>query len=302
MAEAAARWVRWAVLAGAALFLVAIGVLVILIRSPLDSVPAIDRPSFSFVVVGDFGTGGEDEIAVAEEMEAWVEREGADALLTTGDNVYPEGDPAYFPRAWDEPYGWTDRLDVDVFASLGNHDFDYQGGAAVVDHLDMPGIWYRRSLSDADVFILDANRISDPSQTEWLSGALERSQATWKIVAFHQPAYSCSTHGGTDEVVDRWVPVFEEGGVDLVLNGHDHNYQRFAERNGVTYVVTGGGGAQLYPLEECDEDAPEHASADDSEHHFVVVEGDRTRLRGRAVTAQGEILDDFELERTSTAE
>lgn len=295
MSEPGTRAARWAILAGALLFALGIGLLVLLARGSGPDVSDVAEPSVALTVVGDFGTSGEDELEVAEQMRSWVESNGADALVTTGDNIYPVGDPAYFEAAWDEPYGWTESAGLEVYASLGNHDYAYEGGAAVVDHLEMPGIWYRQRIGNAELFVLDANRVEEPDQTAWLERALVDSSARWKIAVFHHPAYSCANHGSTEEVVDEWVPLFEEGNVDLVLNGHDHNYQRFVADEGPDYVVTGGGGAKLYSLKECAFEIPERVEANDSDHHFLYLEADGERIRGRAISSGGDILDDFEI-------
>ncbi len=220
---------------------------------------------------------------------------GADALVTTGDNVYPEGDPSYFDAAWRDPYGWVEQADLRIVASLGNHDIEEDGGQSVMQLLNMPGPWYSRTIGDAELFVIDANRPSDPGQLRWLQKSLGRSDAGWKIVVFHQPAFSCAYHDSTPEVVEALVPVFEQEDVDLVLNGHDHAYQRFGPSHGVTYVVTGGGGAPLYALDTCPEGTPARVAGNDTQHHFVTIEGSETTLRLTAVAVDGSILDDFTL-------
>jgi 3',5'-cyclic AMP phosphodiesterase CpdA len=248
-----------------------------------------EEGSFRLAVVGDFGVGNSSEGDVSEAIREWVQASNADALVTTGDNVYPDGDPDEFDEAWEEPYGWVADEGLPIVSSLGNHDVRGGDGEQVMELLDMPAPWYRERFGDAELFVLDANQVDDAEQTEWLEDALQDSDAAWQIAVFHQPAYSCSKHGSTDEVVDEWVPLFEEHDVDLVLNGHDHNYQRFAS-NGVTYVVTGGGGAGLYDLEDCDDDHPERL-AGEQEHHFVTVTGSRTELRITARDEDGDELD-----------
>jgi hypothetical protein len=295
MAEITPRGARLGVAVGIVLILIAaVSLKLILTRDP-ESVAPISRPTVSLTVVGDFGTGGRAERAVAQTMHDWVDEHAVDGLVTTGDNFYPRGDPQYFMRAWDIPYGWAVSTRLEIVASLGNHDFEYRGGASVVSKLKMPGLWYQKSLGDADLFVLDANRVADPAQTRWLADHLRDSDARWQIAVFHHAAYSCSEHGSTPEIVESWVPLFENGGVDLVLNGHDHNYQRFEAEGSPTYVVTGGGGASLYDLEDCDFDSPDRIEADDEKYHFVAVEGDESRLRVRAIASDGEILDDFEV-------
>lgn len=261
---------------------------------PAGSSPPIPKPGFAFVVIGDFGTGEASEQDVSQAVREWTRGHRVDALITTGDNIYESGDPEDFDQGWREPYAWAEESDLPVIASLGNHDVRTDEGEPVMDLFEMPGRWYTRRIDAAQLFVLDANEPELPAQTAWLRRSLAGSEAPWKIAVFHQPAYSCSKHDGDPNVVEEWVPEFEEGGVDLVLNGHDHNYQRFEETNGVNYVVTGGGGnATLYGLDECSEETPRRVVANDRLHHFLAIEGSDRRLRLRAIAADGTLIDDF---------
>ncbi len=182
-----------------------------------------------------------------------------------------------------------------MIASLGNHDRN-QYGEPEIRLFGLPGPWYEKTVGDADVVVLDANRPDDPKQLEWLTSTLPTLHSRWQIVVFHQPAYSCAFHDSTPLVDDLWVPLFHQWGVDLVLNGHDHNYQRFAADDGIVYVVTGGGGNEdLYALEECPDDTPERVAGDDKHHHFLTVQGNDGRLRLKAIATDGTLLDDVTL-------
>jgi acid phosphatase type 7 len=137
------------------------------------------------------------------------------------------------------------------------------------------------------IVCLDANPYVFPFEPElirWIETDLRNSKATWKIIAFHHPGFNSSQVHYDAQWMRALSPVFERSGVDLVLNGHVHNYQRtfplrFAPKtdgkgdvvfgsngrvdgtfvldqefdgktktrpNGVLYVVTGAGGAGLY--------------------------------------------------------
>jgi 3',5'-cyclic AMP phosphodiesterase CpdA len=249
--------------------------------------------SFELVTIGDFGDGSETEKEVAASVRAWAEEHSVDALLTTGDNVYPHGEAEDFTETWVEPYGWVEEQGLSIVASLGNHDVESDGGAAVMNLLGMPSRWYSRLVGDAEIFVLDANVPQDPAQLGWLQQALESSSAKWKIVVFHHAAYSCSEHDGTPLVQQLWVPLFERFEVDLVLNGHDHVYQRFEPEEGPTYIVTGGGGNALYGLDECPDSYPPRVAGNSEEHHFVSVSGTPGALVVKAVTPSGSIIDSF---------
>ena len=110
-------------------------------------------------------------------------------------------------------------------------------------------------------------------------------------MVFHQPAYSCGTaHGSTPAVDSTWVPTLEAHRVALVVNGHEHLYERFKSANDVTYVVTGGGGAATHPRGTCPGSVPP-TQASAARHHFVGFEITGSTLTLTAVARTGETLD-----------
>jgi 3',5'-cyclic AMP phosphodiesterase CpdA len=239
------------------------------------------------VAFGDFG-GGPGQPAVAAAMERWAADHRVDALVTTGDNVYQRGEPALFAAQLDRPYAALRRTRP-MWATLGNHDEVAGHGAEQLDHLGLPGLPYARSLPGLELLFLDANRV-DADQAAWLDAHLGEPGPAMRAVVFHQPAWSCSRHDSSREVDRLWVPVLERHRVPLVLNGHDHNYQRFVSRGGVTYVVTGGGGQPLYPVDACVAGAPRRVVAR-VRHHFTAVEVHGGTLAVTAVADDGAVID-----------
>jgi hypothetical protein len=145
--------------------------------------------------------------------------------------------------------------------------------------------------------VLDANRPTDPEQLAFAEQALaDAATAPWSVVVFHQPAYSCAHHGSTPDVLQAFAPLFGPRGVDLVLNGHDHDYQRFGPIDGVTYVVTGGGGGSLYDMRDCPEGTP-GPMASAVAFHFVTIEATAETLIVAARAPDGRTLDRFTLAR-----
>jgi hypothetical protein len=241
-----------------------------------------------FVAFGDFG-GGDAQDAVAGAMERWAaDGHRVDALVTTGDNVYSRGEPDKFDAQLDEPYRRL-RRNRPLWATLGNHDVQAGHGADQLRHLGLPGLPYAKELPGVQLLFLDANR-PDQAQADWLAARLSEPGPRFRVVVFHQPAWSCSSHDSTPEVDRRWVPVFERHKVALVLNGHDHNYQRFVSGAGVTYVVTGGGGKGLYRLDACRGGEPRRV-ATAMRHHFTAVEVRARTLTLTAVADDGAVLD-----------
>jgi hypothetical protein len=221
-------------------------------------------------------------------MEGWAATHRVDALVTTGDNVYERGEPELFAAQLDQPYQVLRRRRP-LWATLGNHDVTAGHGAEQLRHLGLPDLPYAKSLPGLQLLFLDANRV-DQDQASWLDARLSGPGPDLRAVVFHHPAWSCSVHDTSEQVGRHWVPVLEDHRVALVLNGHDHNYQRFVSPGGVTYVVTGGGGRRLYPLDGCAPGSPERV-AGQVRHHFTAVEVRDGSLAVTAVAADGGVLD-----------
>jgi 3',5'-cyclic AMP phosphodiesterase CpdA len=254
------------------------------------AVRAGPTPPVRIIAFGDFGVGGATQQSFGVAVRRFEARNPADYLVTLGDNDYTE-DPDEFHDNWETSFGWLRRSGVRVAGVVGNHDVRVQGGRYQFDELRMPGPYYRRAIGPVELYLLDSNDVDD-AQTTWLRRTLSRSRARWKVAAFHHPAYTCGQYESHRSVVARWVPLFERYGVRLVLSGHDHNYQRFAARRGVRYLVHGGGGRGLYDLRGCPASYPRRLAAR-KEHGllYLVIRGNR--LNGWAVTAQGRRSDRF---------
>ena len=247
-----------------------------------------------FVAIGDFGGGGAQH-EVAGAMERWAaDGHRVDALVTTGDNVYNSGEPEKFRAQLDEPYRELRRTRP-LWVTLGNHDVQDGNGPNQLRHLGLPDLPYVKELPGVQLLFVDANR-PDQAQADWLDARLSERGPPFRVVVFHQPAWSCSNHDSDGEVDQFWVPVFERHRVALILNGHDHNYQRFVSDAGVTYVVTGGGGKGLYRLDECRGDEPRRVALS-MRHHFTAVEVRARSLTLTAVADGGAVLDRAVIER-----
>lgn len=253
--------------------------------------PAAARPAVvaGFVVIGDFG-GGSAQQSVADAMVRW-KRSGhrVDVLVTVGDNVYDRGEPSKFAAQLDVPY---EALGVPKWIALGNHDAKTSGGRQQLEHVGMPAPPSEKRLEGVTLLFLDSNHV-DSAQAGWMGERLEASAREGRrleVVVYHHPAYSCGTHGSTRSVIDKWVPVIREHAPELVLNGHDHNYQRFTD-GPTTHVVTGGGGKELAPpITGC----PTEAALETAEilHEFLAVEvySDGSWSM-QAVGTDGEVFD-----------
>lgn len=240
------------------------------------------------LAVGDFGVGGDRQRATGAGMKRFERSHPATYLVTLGDNDYTRG--RSFEANWRASFGWLGAADVRVAGTLGNHDYETgDRGAYQLATLGMPRRYYTRRIGDVQLFLLDSNRIDDV-QTAWLEQRLSASEALWKVVVFHHPPYACGGHLGHELVQDRWVPLFERYGVQLVLSGHDHAYERFERRNGVTYVIHGGGGAPLYPVLFCLPSYPDLVFAR-ADYGFLSVVAGEEQLTLTALDLRGRRVD-----------
>jgi hypothetical protein len=243
------------------------------------------------IAIGDFGVGGETQLEFGAAVQRFEQRNPADYLVTLCDNDYTEH-PSAFRTTWEASFGWTYSAGVRIAGVLGNHDVRLDGGRYQFEALRMRGRYYRRAVGSVELYLLDSNAVDD-GQTAWLRRTLARSRARWRIAVMHHPAFTCGRYDSHPAVRDRWVPLFERYRVDLVLAGHDHNYQRFAPRRRVRYVVHGGGSpTHLYSLKPCPPGYPRRLAAR-SEHGFLYLVVRPGRLDGYAVTPSGLRTDHF---------
>ncbi len=251
--------------------------------------PASASADTGILAVGDFGVGGTTERDLGVSMKRFSSRHPlAKLLVTLGDNDYTES-PSAFHTNWVASFGWLGGAGLDVAGTLGNHDVRVNRGRYEFDELHMPRAHYRRTVGYVQFFILNSNSVN-ARQTDWLKTVLPASTATWKIAVFHHPAWTCGEYRSNAAVVQHWVPLFEQYGVQLVLSGHDHNYQRFGSRNGVRYIVHGGGGAHLYPIESCPASYPTRKFAR-AVHGFLYLRASDTELRVSALTRYRHLVD-----------
>lgn len=265
---------------------------------------AIDsRLEGGIAVIGDFGTGTPAANRVADLVNA----QDPIAVVTVGDNVY--GAIGY-PRAiapycrylsaappWSQCPASSMPSVNRFFPAAGNHDYSDGGITAFQDMFvaARSRTWYSVVLDGIEFLVLDSQAaLDDPAsmaaQRGWAQRRARESRADWQVVVLHHPPYSSSTvHGSTAAL--QWP--FTSWGVDLVLAGHDHGYERL-QRWGLTYVVNGASGAPLYRL------GPRllgSIASNDRVHGalFLRVVGDQ--LLGEFRASTGQRIDAFRLTR-----
>jgi hypothetical protein len=182
-------------------------------------------------------------------------------VFTAGDNAYPDGTLEQFERCYGPTWG---RHLARTKPVPGNHDrntkdlagyLGYFGAAAAPNGTP----WYSYTLGTWHVVVLDSNCDAaggcgpDSAQGRWLAADLAASAATCTVAIWHHPRFSSGEHGNDGSTDPFWRALFAAG-ADVVVNGHDHDYERFAPQDpdgredrerGIREFVAGTGGAEL---------------------------------------------------------
>ena len=251
--------------------------------------PAGDRPTLRLAVVGDIGDSGARLEATARAIDRLSGDDPFDVLLLLGDNVYPAGDPARLPDVVFAPFGPVLDRGAKLLAILGNHDVLAGHGDQQMAALGMPGRWWSVERSGVLLVGLDSNQPANADQRAWLERTLQESSAPWKIVAVHHPPYSAGYQGSNESTRAAFGPLFERYGVQVVLSGHDHDYQRSRVIGGVTYVVTGAAAGSRRTGEA------DFTAVSFSWHSYVELGVYPDRLTGRALNQANRVADEWSL-------
>lgn len=259
------------------------------------SVLGFETPSAKtrFAVVGDFGTGGSDEFAIAAGMLDAHHKSALDLVVAVGDNIYPNGSGRYFTKHFEEPFAGLLKERVKFYAVLGNHDVE-EGRKDQVNYplFNMGGSNYysiSRNNGLVDFFMLDSTDLS-MTQLGWLENSLRESRAIWKLAALHHPIYSSGKKHGSDVRVRKQLePLFTHYRVQAVFSGHDHVYERTKPQQGIQYFITGAGGKCRRG--DIDMKSELRAASYDLDNSFMLIEADETEMSFQSINQAGEVVD-----------
>ena len=253
--------------------------------APAEPFDPADPPAVRLAVVGDVGTGSARAYATADAVRRAGAERPFDGLVLLGDNVYPHGDPDRLDATVFRPFAPVLGGGARLLGVLGNHDVERGHGDRHAARLGMPAPWYVARLGPVLFVGLDTNRMTDPTQRAWLDETLAAADVPWKIAAAHFPPYSSGRHGSDLATRAAFAPAFERHGVQLVLSGHEHDYQRSSPVGGVTYVVSGAAAKLRRTGRE------DFTAAAWSTHHFVDLAAWPDRLVLRATDQKGRVFD-----------
>jgi predicted phosphodiesterase len=244
--------------------------------------------SLRFAAIGDSGTGDRPQYETARLLTEWRADFPFELVLMMGDNIYGRDDPRDYREKFEEPY--RDLLDAGVkfYAALGNHDDPKQ---RFYEKFNMKGERYytfKAPRGGVRFFALDSNYM-DKQQLEWLEKELEASGSDWKICFFHHPLYSSGKkHGASEELRAVLEPLFLKHGVDVVLQGHEHFYERMQPQHEIHYFTSGAAG-QLRRSNIAKSDIT--ARGFDQDLHFMLMEVAGDELYFQTISRAGKTVD-----------
>jgi 3',5'-cyclic AMP phosphodiesterase CpdA len=244
--------------------------------------------SIKFAVLGDTGTGGSDQVAVARQLAAFREKMEFDFVLLLGDNLYGSERPRDYSRKFEVPYKPLIDAGVKFYAALGNHDDPNQRNYKLFNMNGERYYTFKASLtSNVRFFALDSNYM-DPVQLQWLEKELAASGSDWKIAFFHHPMYASGRHGSDLILREQLEPLFVKQGVNVVLTGHEHFYERIRPQKGIQHFVMGNSAK----LRKGDIDPTGLTAVGyDQGYGFMLVEIAGDEMYYQAINARGETAD-----------
>lgn len=187
-------------------------------------------------------------------------------VFTTGDNAYPDGSAEDFAECYEPSWG---RHRERTRPAVGNHEYETDDASAYFDYFGeaagAPGQgWYSYDLATWHVVVLNSQCWEvggcEPGspQHRWLRADLAASDARCTVAMWHHPRFSSGEHGDDDYYEPLWRVLYDRG-ADVVLNGHEHFYERLApltpvgrrdDERGVRQFTVGTGGGELRDVDE----------------------------------------------------
>jgi len=263
---------------------------------------------FTFLVYGDTRSGHEAHTSVVAAMET----EDARFALHTGDLVSDGEDE----EDWIEFFGIAGEMlaELPLYPVVGNHD--EEDGAAdlyeAIFALPDEELYYSFDYGGVHVVVLDqyvnmvlacavdevlVDHCLDEEQMAWLEQDLQAASQTADMifVSAHEGPYSSKASRTGSLQMRVLLPLFAQYGVTAILTGHDHYYERGFSDGGIPYIITGGGGAGLYAIDEPSDD-PHTVVTNESTYHYVLVEVTGQVVRFQAKNPDGGVIDEVVIE------
>ena len=240
-----------------------------------------------FGIIGDTGTGTPKQYQLAEVLLQSHQAFPFEFVLMMGDNLYGGESAQDYKSKFEDVYKPLLDQQVKFYATLGNHDDPAQ---RFYKYFNMEGKkHYRFTKGNVAFYSLNSNYM-DKKQIQWLEDELAKDTSEWKIAFFHHPPYSSGgKHGSETSLREVVEPIFLKYGVNIVLAGHEHFYERIKPQKGIDYFISGAGGK----LREGNvkEHSPLTEKAFDRDMSFMVAEIVDNQFYFEVFSRTGETVD-----------
>jgi len=207
--------------------------------------------SVILVGAGDIATCSRNQ----DELTAQLLDNIQGTVFTTGDNAYTDGSYTEYINCYEPTWG---RHKSRTKPSPGNHEYLTSGAAGYFQYFDNIPSYYAYDLDSWRIYALNSeiDVSAASSQIAWLKDDLAANPSQCVLAYWHKPRWSSGATHGSRSVMQTLWQIFYDAGAELVITGHEHNYERFAEMNasgatsspGLREFVVGTGGAGLYPF------------------------------------------------------
>ncbi|WP_028895088.1 metallophosphoesterase family protein [Syntrophorhabdus aromaticivorans] len=240
----------------------------------------------SFAIIGDTGIGASD--VHYRTFLGKIKSEGIDLIVHTGDVIDKPGSK----EEWGKFFDITGNK-LTVLISPGNHDVRTAKSLKVYENLTGKNPYFTFTMGDTQMIILctelpgEGSRITG-KQLAWLSAELEKP-FRYRFVFLHRPPFPAMYHMGTS--LDRFEKdrdilhsLLVRHSVNMVVAGHEHLYNR-ATRDGIVYVISGGGGARLHAFTE----------EQGGFFHYIIAKRNKEGYVLRVYDFEGKVRDEFQI-------
>jgi fibronectin type 3 domain-containing protein len=262
--------------------------------TPSSGTPTLPGQPFVVAAAGDGAGGEQSETDVTSQIASW----NPNLFLYLGD-VYEKGTATEFYnwyRPTDTFYG---RFRAYTNPTIGNHEYENGVAEGYFDYWDNVPHYYSFDTNGWHLISLDSNQAFNQTapgtpQYQWLVNDLSANTSQCTIAYFHHPPYNIGDEGPSSNMAAIWS-LLAQHGVDLVVTGHDHTYQRWQpldgsgnpDPNGVTEIVVGSGGHALGGFPTSDS----RVAASAQQFGALRLELNGGGASYQFVTAQGQTLD-----------
>ncbi|HYG10111.1 MAG TPA: metallophosphoesterase [Pyrinomonadaceae bacterium] len=264
--------------------------------APVKLTLPVKDGSVRFLVIGDTGTGTQQQQELADVMLRYRQAFPYEFVLMLGDNMYGGEKPADFKLKFENVYKQLLDDKVTFYATLGNHD---ESNQRFYEQFNMKGEeFYRFKRGNVAFYSLNSNYM-DKRQVKWLEEELAKDDSDWKIMFMHHPPYSSGgKHGSSSDLRKVVEPIFLKYGVNAVFAGHEHFYERVKPQKGIYYFISGAGGK----LRKGDvkKGSPLTAKAFDTDMSFMLIEVAGDELHFQVISRTSATVDSGVLTKQQT--